>query len=91
MSTQKAEGRSKTEGKLFAGVSSFKYLGNVINNVNRNDNCVKDRIRARTRAYFANMSKLKSKIISRAAKIQVYDINKICGYTGAETWTLTAV
>jgi hypothetical protein len=54
------------------GVSSFKYLGNMINNDNRNDNCVKERIQAGNRAYFANLRTLKSKIISRAAKLQVY-------------------
>jgi hypothetical protein len=51
----------KIEGKQFAGVSSFKYLGNVINNGNRNDNCVKKRIQTGNRAYFANLGTLKSK------------------------------
>jgi hypothetical protein len=32
----------KVEGKIFTGVSSFKHLGNIINNGNRNDNCVKE-------------------------------------------------
>jgi hypothetical protein len=36
-------------------VSSFKYLGNVINNENINNNCVKERIQAGNRAYFANL------------------------------------
>jgi hypothetical protein len=54
------------------GQSSFKYLGNMINNDNRNDNCVRERIQAGNRAYFANLRILKSKIISRAAKLQVY-------------------
>jgi hypothetical protein len=54
------------------GVSSFKYLGNMINNDNRNDNCVKERIQAGNRDCFANLRTLKSKIISRAAKLQVY-------------------
>jgi hypothetical protein len=44
------------EGKLFRWVSCFKYLGNMINNGNRNDNCVKERIQAGNRAYFANLS-----------------------------------
>jgi hypothetical protein len=44
----------------------------MINNGNRNDNCVKERIQAANRAYFANLTTLKSKIISRTAKIQVY-------------------
>jgi hypothetical protein len=40
----------KVEGKSFMGVSIFKYLGNMINNDNRNDNCVKERIQAGSRA-----------------------------------------
>jgi hypothetical protein len=40
----------KVEGKVFKGVGSFKYLGNMINNGNRNDNCVKERIQAGNRA-----------------------------------------
>jgi hypothetical protein len=62
----------KIEEKLLAAVSSFQSLGNVINNGNTNNNCVKKRIQAHNRAYFANLIILKSKIISRAAKIQVY-------------------
>jgi hypothetical protein len=62
----------KVEGKLFMGVCSFKYLGNMINNDNRNDNCVKESIQVGNRAYFANLRTLKIKIISRAAKLQVY-------------------
>jgi hypothetical protein len=77
------------EGKSFMGVCSFKYLGNMINNDNRYDNCVKERIQAVNRACFANLRVFKSKIISRAAKLQVYKtlIRPIVTY-GAETWTL---
>jgi hypothetical protein len=63
----------KVEGKLFTGVSSFKYLGNIIINGSRNDNCVTERIQAGNRAYLANLSTLIRKIISRATKIQVYE------------------
>jgi hypothetical protein len=44
----------------------------MINNGNINDNCVKERMKAGNMAYFANLSTIKSKIISRAAKIQIY-------------------
>jgi hypothetical protein len=72
------------------GVCSFKYLGNMTNNDNRNDNCVEERIQAGNMAYFANFRILKSKIISRAPKLQVYKtlIRHVVTY-GTETWTLT--
>jgi hypothetical protein len=44
----------KVEGKSFMGVRSFKYVGNMINNDTRTDNCVKERIQAGNRDYFAN-------------------------------------
>jgi hypothetical protein len=80
----------KVEGKSFMEMSSFKYLGNIINNENRNYNCVKERIQAGNRAYVANLRVHKSKMISRAAKLQVYKtlIRPVVTY-GAETWTLT--
>jgi hypothetical protein len=71
-------------------VSGFKYLGNMINNGNRNDNNVKESIQAGNRAYFANLTTLENKIILGAAKIQVYKtlIRPVATY-GAETWMLT--
>jgi hypothetical protein len=54
------------------GVSNFKYLGYMLSNDNRNDNYVEEIIHAGNRAYFAYLRLLKSKIISRAAKLQVY-------------------
>jgi hypothetical protein len=52
----------KIRGKPFAGLRSFKYLGNLVNNGNTNDNCVKERIQDEDRAYYANLKTLKSKI-----------------------------
>jgi hypothetical protein len=46
----------KIEGKSFMGVNNFKYLGNMLSNDNRNDNCVKEMIQAGNRAYFANLT-----------------------------------
>jgi hypothetical protein len=40
--------------KVFGRVSSFRYLGNVINEEGRISECVKDRIQTGNRAYAAN-------------------------------------
>jgi hypothetical protein len=76
--------------KEFEGVSEFKYLGNIIEN-NRNDGCIKERIQTGNKAHYANLQMLKSKIISRRSKLQIYKtlIRPVVTY-GAETWTLTA-
>jgi hypothetical protein len=58
--------------KEFEGVSEFKYLGNIIENNNRNDRGIKERIQAGNKAYYANLQMLKSKIISRRSKLQIY-------------------
>jgi hypothetical protein len=44
----------------------------MINNDNRNDNYVKERIQAGNMAHCANFRILISEIISRAAKLQVH-------------------
>jgi hypothetical protein len=52
--------------------------------------CVKDRIRTGNRAYAANHHKLKSKIIKRSVKMQIYKtLIKTVVSCGSETWTLT--
>jgi hypothetical protein len=68
------------------GVSEFIYLGNIIENKNRNDKCIKERIQAGNKAYYANLQMLKSKSISRRSKLQIYKtlIRPIVTY-GAET------
>jgi len=52
--------------------------------------CVKDRTQTGNRAYAANHHMLKSKIIKRSVKMQVYKmlIRPVVMY-GSETWTLT--
>ena len=56
----------------------------------RINECVKDRIQARNRAYAANHHMLKSKIIKRSAKMQIYKtlIRPAVTY-GSKTWTPT--
>jgi hypothetical protein len=71
-------------------VSSFRYLGNVIDKEGRIGECIKDRIQAGNKAYAANYHMLKSKIINRSVKMQIYKtvIRPVTMY-GSETWTLT--
>jgi hypothetical protein len=63
----------------------------IIENKNSNDRFIKERIQTGNKAYYANLQMLKSKIISRRYKLQIYKtlIRPVVIY-GAETWTLTA-
>jgi hypothetical protein len=80
----------KVEGKIFMGVSSFKYLGNMINNDNINDNCDREIIQAETGPILQISQRiLRSKIISRPAKLQVHKtLIRSVATCGAETWNL---
>jgi hypothetical protein len=80
----------KVGDKIFEGVSSFRYLGNVIDKEGRIGECIKDRRQAGNKAYAANYHMLKSKIIKRSVKMQIYKtvIRPVATY-GSETWTLT--
>jgi hypothetical protein len=71
-------------------MSGFKYLGNVINKEGRIRECVKDRIQVGNRAYAANHHMLKSKIIKRSVKMQIYKmLIRPVVTCGSETWTVT--
>jgi hypothetical protein len=62
-------------------VNNFVYLGNIIDN--ENNKCVKERIQAGNKAYFANNKLFKNKLISRSTKMQIYRT-----IVRSETWTL---
>jgi hypothetical protein len=81
----------KVGDKIFEGVSSFRYLGNVIDKEGRIGECIKDRIQAWNKAYAANCHMLKSKIIKRTVKCKYTYKTVIRPVTtcGSETWTLT--
>ena len=59
--------------KVSERVSSFKYLGRVINKEGRISEYVKDRTQVGNRAYAANRHMLKSEIIKKSVKMQVYE------------------
>ena len=76
--------------KVLETVPSFKYLGNVIDKEGRISECVKDRIQAGNRTNAANYYIIKSKIIKRVVKMQIYrTLKRPVATFGAETWTLT--
>jgi hypothetical protein len=70
-------------------VNHFVYLGNIIDNENRINKCVKGRIQAGNKANFANNELFKNKLISRSTKMEIYRtiIRPVVTY-GSETWTL---
>jgi len=80
----------KVGDKVFERGSSFKYLGNVINEYGRISECINDRTQVGRRAYAAKYLMLESKIIRRSVKMQICKtlIRPVVRY-GSETWTLT--
>uniref|UniRef100_A0A8D9B1A7 Craniofacial development protein 2 n=1 Tax=Cacopsylla melanoneura TaxID=428564 RepID=A0A8D9B1A7_9HEMI len=78
------------ENVTYKAVTQFKYLGELINNEGRPSAAIKERIQIGNRAYFANISLLKNKLISRKTKMKIYKtlIRPIVTY-GSENWTLT--
>ena len=58
----------KIESKIYDEANNFKYFGSVIDNKARTKNAIMEtleRIQARSRAYFAIMRILRSKILTR--------------------------
>uniref|UniRef100_A0A8D8PVV0 Craniofacial development protein 2 n=1 Tax=Cacopsylla melanoneura TaxID=428564 RepID=A0A8D8PVV0_9HEMI len=76
--------------RIFKGVTTFKYLGNLIDNEAQCTTSIKDRIQAGFKAFYANINLLKNKLLNRSAKMQIYKtlIRPVVTY-GSETWTLT--
>ena len=76
--------------KVYEIVPSLKYLGKIIDKEGRIRECVKDRIKEENRLYAANYYMLKSKIIKRAVKMQIYrTMIRPVGTYRVETWILT--
>jgi hypothetical protein len=79
----------KVGNKTSEGVNNFIYLGNIIDNENRINKCVRERTQAGNKAYFANNKLFRNKFISRSTKMQIYRtiFRPVVTY-GSETWTL---
>lgn len=76
--------------RIFKGVKSFKYLGNLIDNQAQCSTSIKERIQTGFKAFYSNVNLLKNKLLNRTAKMQIYKtlIRPVVTY-GSETWTLT--
>lgn len=73
----------------FECVSSFKYLGSIINDRLDEDEEIRNRIIGANKAYWTLRGLLRSKLLSRTTKINLYKsmIRPILTY-GCATWTL---
>lgn len=77
------------DGVRIDAVDEFKYLGTLLNSKNKIEDEINSRIIAGNKAYFANSKVMKSKLISRKAKLKLYKtlIRPVVTY-GAEAWTM---
>jgi hypothetical protein len=73
----------------FEHVSSFKYLGSIVNETNKIEEEIQSRNAAGNRAYHANKKLLTNKLLSKNSKMCVYKtiIGLVVTY-GSETWMM---
>jgi hypothetical protein len=88
--TRRAPQSIKLGNRIFEGMSQFKYLGALINSECGMTDCVKDRIQARNRAYYANIQLFRNQLTTVATKMTICRtlVRPVITY-GAETWTMT--
>jgi hypothetical protein len=70
-------------------VHHYKYLGSIINYNNSIEEWIKGRIVLGTKAYYANLKFLKSKLVTKNSKLKLYRsvIRPVVTYA-SETWVL---
>jgi hypothetical protein len=56
----------------FESVQSFKYLGSYVNQNNKIEEEIKERIIAGNKAFYANRKMFQSKLLSRKSKLKLY-------------------
>ena len=70
-------------------VRSFSYLGTIVNGNNTLEEEIRERILKGNKAFYANRSLFKSKLVFRKSKLKLYwsVIRPVVVY-GSETWVL---
>ena len=78
------------EGNSFDAINKFRYLGNTIDNEGHINTTIHDKIQIGNKAYYANSSLLRSKLVSCNTKIKIDKslIRPVITY-GGKAWTLT--
>jgi hypothetical protein len=72
-------------------VENFNYLGSILNADNKINIEIAERIAKGNKAYYANSQIIKSKLLKKNTKMELYKkmIRPVVTYP-SETWTLTA-
>jgi hypothetical protein len=70
-------------------VKSFKHLGSIVNGNNSIEEEIKERIILGNKAFYANQALIKSKLLSKKAKLKIYWtlVRPVITYA-CETWVL---
>jgi hypothetical protein len=70
-------------------VKSFKYLGSIVNGNSSIEEEIKERIILGNKAYYANQTLFKSKLLSKKSKLKMYwtSVRPVVMYA-CETWVL---
>ena len=88
--TMAREGNLLVGDHVFERVRDFKYLGSMVTETNKCSEEIKSRIAAGNRSYYSCLHMLKSRLLSRKSKEQIYKtlIKPVVMYS-SETWTMT--
>jgi len=64
--------RRKVENMQIDQVSSFSYLGTIVNRKNKLEEEITQRIAKGNKAFYANKTLFKSNLVSRKSKLKLY-------------------
>jgi len=70
-------------------VEEFKYFGTTLTNQNSIPEEIKSRLRSGNACYHSVQNLLRSRLLSKNVKINIYYYNFACFLCGCETWSLT--
>jgi len=86
---QHRENTLEIDNMSFESVQSFKYLGSTVNQNNKIEEGIKERLIAGNKAFYENQKMFQNKLLSKKSKLKLYWtlIRPIVTYA-CETWVL---